>query len=225
MNTQMSGDASRPVPVFRPQAFEVATIEEAMRVTVTTEGEATSKERWEKETPFLVNDISKWLPIDSNSCVLDYGCGVGRISKGLIDKLGCRVIGVDASQSMRLLAPEYVVSERFTVWSPQVLQKLAGKGFRADFAISLWVIQHVLDPVQVIQAINMALRPGGLVYALNQTHRCVPTDRGWVNDGFDVCSGLRQVFKEEEFHSIPQSATSPRVAAISMIQILRKPAV
>jgi SAM-dependent methyltransferase len=213
------------VAIFRPQAFEASSIEEAMHVTVTPEPGTTSKERWEKETPFLVEDISKWLPIDANSSVLDYGCGVGRISKELIDKLGCRVIGVDASPSMRRLAPEYVESERFTVWSPELLQKLTAKGFQADFAISLWVIQHVLDPVQVIQAINMALRPGGLFYALNQTVRCVPTDKGWTDDGFDVRSGLRQVFQEEEFHSIPESATTHLLASFSMIQVLRKPVV
>jgi hypothetical protein len=45
---------------------------------------------------------------------------------------------------------------------------------------------RVFDPGQVIQAINMALRPGGLFYALNQSWRCVPTDRGWTDDGFDL---------------------------------------
>jgi SAM-dependent methyltransferase len=217
----MSGDPTRPTAIFRPDAFEVATLEQAMQITVTREDGTTSRERWEKETPFLLDDISKHLAIDSNSCVLDYGCGVGRIAKGLIDRSGCRVIGVDASKSMRLLSPEYVLSERFTVWSPEVLDKMIAKGFRANLAICLWVIQHVFDPVEVIERIARALAAGGHFYALNQARRCVPSDRGWVDDEFDVRSGLRRAFEEEDFHRLPESVTTPELAAMSMVQVLR----
>lgn len=155
--------------------------------------------------------------------VLDYGCGIGRVAKGLIEAFGCRVVGVDFSPSMRLLAPEYVLSERFTVWSLETLEKMTAKGFRADAAISLWVIQHVLYPADVIQRIERALRPGGLLYALNST-RCVPTDRGWVNDGFDVFTALRTAFHEEVSGPLPVAVTTPQLAAVSLVQVLRKSA-
>ena len=71
----MSGDPTRPTAYFRPDVFEVATLAQAMKITVTQEEGTTSRERWEKETGFLLDDISKYLAIDSNSCVLDYGCG------------------------------------------------------------------------------------------------------------------------------------------------------
>jgi SAM-dependent methyltransferase len=209
---------------FRPEIFEVNNLEEAKRIIVTPEHGTTTEERWEKETPYLVDDIGKYLPVGRENCILDYGCGIGRVARGLIAKFGCRVVGVDASKSMRLLAPEYVLSERFVVWSPEALEKMLAKGFRADAAICLWVIQHVLDPLDVIRCIARALPPGGLFYSLNQSTRCVPTDLGWVNDGFDVRSGLRQIFREEELHSLPPSVTTPDLAAASMIQVLRKPA-
>jgi SAM-dependent methyltransferase len=211
----------RRAPVFQPQVFDVRTLSDAMRIIVTPEEGTTTEERWEKETPYLVNDIATHLGVGPETCVLDYGCGIGRVAKGLIDQVGCRVVGVDFSPSMRLLAPEYVLSERFTVWSPDVLEKMVAKGYRADAAICLWVIQHVLDPMRVMQRIAATLPPGGLLYTLNQETRCVPTDRGWLNDGVDVQAGLRTVFKEEHRHLLPESVTTTRLAATSIIQVLR----
>lgn len=208
--------------VFRPEAFEAADRAQAMRVTVTPEQGVTTEERWATETPFIVDDIARHLPIGPETCVLDYGCGLGRIAKGLIDKLGCRVVGVDASKSMRLLSPEYVLSERFTAWSPEVLETMIGKGFRADFAISIWVIQHVLYPEKVIQQIALALKPQGMAYTLNQTFRCVPTDLGWVDDGYKVRESLARIFIEEESHILPAEVTIPVMSPNTIIQVLKQ---
>lgn len=217
----MNDQESRPGPVYRPQVFEVTSIAEAMAAIITAEPGITTQERWEKETPYLVEDCGKRLSIGSETCVLDYGCGIGRIAKGLIEQFGCRVVGVDFSPSMRLFAPEHVLSERFTVWSAGVLDQMIGKGFRADVAICLWVIQHVLDPNEVIQRVAGALPREGLLYALNST-RCVPTDRGWVNDGCDIPKELSAVFREEHRYGLPESVTTPHMASISVVQILRK---
>jgi SAM-dependent methyltransferase len=208
--------------VYRPQVFEARSIAHAMRIVVTREEGTTAEERWVKETPFLVEDSGRCLGIGPDSCVLDYGCGIGRVAKRLIDRFGCRVVGVDFSASMRLLAPEYVLSERFTVWSPELLDKMIGKGFRADAALCIWVIQHVLEPEKAIQQIGNALRRGGLLYALNQETRCVPTNVGWVDDGYQIRKGLCATFEEVNFHCLPLDVTIPELAAMSMIQILRR---
>jgi tetratricopeptide (TPR) repeat protein len=218
----LKNESTMPQALFRPEIFEVSSVKEAMAVVVTPQAGTTSEERWEKETPYLVEDIIKRLAIGPESCVLDYGCGIGRVAKGLIEKSGCRVIGVDTSKAMQLMAPEYVLSERFVVWSPGVLEKVIERGFRADFAVCIWVIQHALDPAKVIHEIARALRPSGLLYALNLTTRCVPTNRGWLNDGFDVRSALREAFHEEDLHSLPETVATAQVASLSMIQVLRK---
>jgi len=207
---------------YRPDVFEVTSVEHAKAIIVTPVPGASTEERWVKETEFLVSDIANRLGISSQSCVLDYGCGIGRISKGLIEATGCRVIGVDFSNSMRLMAPEYVLSGRFTAWSPETLDTMFVKGFRVDAAISIWVIQHVLNATEVIARIHRAIKPGGLHYSVNVPVRCVPTDAGWISDGFDVREGLRQVFAEEAFYQLPAQATTPEVAAASMVQVLRK---
>src|SRR5438552_1845471 len=139
---------------FRPEIFEARTLEEAKGLIVTPERGTTTDERWVRETAFLAQDIVRSLEIGPETCVLDYGCGIGRLSKALIDQTGCRVVGVDFSKAMRLLAPEYVLSERFTVWSPEVLSKMVEKGFRVPRAICLWVLQHVHKPAEAIRLIE-----------------------------------------------------------------------
>lgn len=211
------------VAVFRPEAFEVANIEQAKAVIVTPERGTTTEERWQKETPYLAGDAAGRLGIGPETTVLDYGCGVGRIAKELIENCGCRVIGVDASKAMRELAPGYVLSERFNIWSPEVFEQMLDRGFRVDCAISLWVIQHVLDPKNVIELIRKSLRPGSMFYTLNQQIRCVPSDLGWVNDGFDVWSALAATFAEEERYYLSDSVAPLELARQSLIQVLRRP--
>ena len=209
--------------IFRPEVYEVNTVQQAMSVTVTGEAGTSTEERWEKETAYLLEDIGRHLEIDQQTCVLDYGCGVGRLSKALIDEYGCRVVGVDASKSMRLLAPEYVLSERFTVWSPEVLAKMVDKGFRIQRALCLWVLQHVLNPAEVVQLIGSALSDGGLLYVLNQLTRCVPTNLGYVNDRKDVEAELEKRFDELNRSSLPAEVTTQQIAQASRISVLRKP--
>lgn len=208
--------------VFKPEVFEVASLEQAKSIIVTAERGTTTDERWQKETPFLAGDIVERLNIGPESLVLDYGCGIGRISKELIARCGCRVIGIDASKAMRELAPGYVLSERFNVWSPEVLEQMLDRGFHVDCAISLWVIQHVLEPKTTIDLIRRALRSGGLFYALNQETRCVPTDLGWVNDGIDVWAALAGTFAEQQRYNLPESVSTAALSRMSVIQVLRR---
>ncbi|HET6878969.1 MAG TPA: class I SAM-dependent methyltransferase [Pirellulales bacterium] len=215
-------ESTERIAVFTPEVFEVADLDKAKGVILTGEPGTTTDERWAKETPFLAADIAEQLALNAESRVLDYGCGIGRIAKELIEKCGCRVIGVDASRAMRELAPGYVLSDRFIIWSPEVLEQMLKRGLQFDCAISLWVIQHVLDPEHVIRQIESSLPASGLFYALNQRSRCVPTDQGWVSDGFDVLTALAAVFTELDRYPLPDSVATPLLANQSSIQVLRR---
>jgi SAM-dependent methyltransferase len=208
--------------IFRPDVYEVETIDAAKGVIVTPELGTTTDERWQKETEFLTRDIIDRLELTPESTVLDYGCGIGRIAKALINDSGCRVIGVDASKSMRLLSSEYVLSERFTVWSPEVLGKMVRQGFRVPRAICIWVIQHVLRPAETIQLIDSVLAADGRFFVLNQQTRCVPTNLGYIDDGISVAAELGKSFDELASYSLPVTATTTQLSEHSAIHILRK---
>ena len=129
----------------------------------------------------------------------------------LIERHGCRVIGVDISPSMRALAVEYVGSDRFFTCAPEMLGLLTESGFRVDLAISIWVLQHCLKPADDIGMIRDALKPGGRLFVVNNIHRAVPSrESGWISDGIDIKGTLARIFTLDDgdtFHSpeVPSS--------------------
>ena len=89
----------------RPEIFEVGSIEQARSIILTPDG-ASTDQRWAAETPWLVEHFGRQLSPRPDTVLLDYGCGIGRLARPLIERFGCAVLGVDASHSMRLLAPQ-----------------------------------------------------------------------------------------------------------------------
>ena len=83
----MSNSKMTQGPTYQPQIFEVNDLEAVMQIILTPERGITTRERWEYETPYLVDEIGRARDLDGNSCVLDYGCGIGRIAKGLIERM------------------------------------------------------------------------------------------------------------------------------------------
>ena len=171
---------------YNSAIFEVNDIPQAMRIILTPEG-STTDERWKTETPYLADMIAQHFAIGPDSLVLDYGCGVGRLAHELIQRHGCRVVGVDISTSMRALAVIYARSDRFASCAPDMLDNLVARGARFDLALAIWVLQHCAAPAQDIARIRDALCPGGGLFVANADARSVPTtERGWVDDGLDV---------------------------------------
>ncbi len=69
---------------YNPDIFRVRTIDEAKAIILTAEDAGVDK-RWETETPYLIGLIRQHFPgFDANSFVVDYGCGIARLSRGLI---------------------------------------------------------------------------------------------------------------------------------------------
>jgi len=176
---------------YDPSVFDVEDLDQAKAIILTPEG-VSSEERWERETPYLVSLIREHLQLTENSVVVDYGCGIGRITRPLIEQVGCRVIGVDISASMRALAASYVDSPKFMACAPEMLELLGGR--YADAVLAVWVLQHVLTPADELKLIRRALKgkgKGKLFLVNNQPHlRAVPAKieklPGWVNDKVDV---------------------------------------
>lgn len=218
----MSENKSGGTAAYRPGIFEVGDLDAAKEIILTPEAGTTTQERWEYETPFLVDEIGRALGLDERSCVLDYGCGVGRIAKGLIERYNCCVIGVDISTSMRQLAPGYVKSESFAVCAPEMLDQLIARGLRVTHAYSCWVLQHCLAPDHDLARIESALAEGGGLFVLNGRYRSVPTDRGWAADGIDVEELLVRRFEKIAEGGLPEVISTPELARTSFTMTLRK---
>ena len=193
---------------YNPTVFDVTSMAEAQAIILTPEDGLSPTDRWATETPYLGELIQERFRLGQDSVVLDYGCGVGRLSKELIQRTGCRVVGVDISINMRILAPRYVESARFSSVSPEVLRLLVDRGMSFDVGLAVWVLQHCWKVREDIELLRQAL-PGGQLFVLNEERRCVPvSEGGWVDDGLDVSHELRGSFSPRSQGRLPPEISS-----------------
>ena len=189
---------------YHPEIFDAADLASAKEIILTSEGPGADTEtRWAAETPYVMELIAKAFDLRPDMVVLDYGCGIGRIAKAMIDVSNCGVIGIDISPSMRMMAPDYVQSDRFLAVSPEQFDMMVAAGLRVHAAISVWVLQHCFAPAEDIERIDRGLAADGRAFVLNMPKRAVPAvhdDVGasgsfvWASDGVDVASLLRKAF-------------------------------
>jgi SAM-dependent methyltransferase len=190
---------------YFPRIFDPSDLPSAKKIILTDEGPgADTNTRWELETPYVLELIVAQLDLRDGMHLLDYGCGIGRLAKAILEKFACTVIGVDLSPQMRSLAAGYVNDERFLAVSPSQFDTLIGAGLRLDRAISVWVLQHCFAPADDIARMKHGLARGARGFVLNMNKRAVPAVREavaqgkprfhWVSDGFDVAGALRKAF-------------------------------
>jgi ubiquinone/menaquinone biosynthesis C-methylase UbiE len=204
---------------YDPSCFNVRTIDAAKAIILTPADSVTSEQRWTAETPYLVGLINEHLGLQQQHRVLDYGCGIGRISKGLIESSGCSVVGVDTSVNMRALAPAALPSERFFTCAPYGLAMVSD----VHHAISIWTLQHVLDLDGAITAIQRQLRSYGKLFVVNALQRFLPTSGGrWVDDGKDLRDQLAARFKEVTYGQLEPFHTTVSTAAHSFYGVYQR---
>ena len=209
-------------PVYTPGIFETPDLAAAQAIILTPEPGTTTEERWRLETPYLADQMASRLDLNVNSLVLDYGCGIGRLSKALIERTGCFVIGVDIAQRMREMAQAYVASPRFMVVAPAGLDALTERGLQADFGFASWVLQHCLEVERDVERIAGALGPMARFFMVNNLGRAVPTDHGWVNDGKSVEVLLSVRFEALDRYQFPSGVSAPELTANSALSWWRR---
>ena len=135
----------------------------------------TSVREWNADTYHRVsNPQFEWglpvlarLPLRGDELVLDVGCGTGRLTDKLLDRLPLgRGIGIDPSENMLTVAREYlrprhggrVTLVRADASALPVFQQ-------ADAIFSTATFHWILDHQQLFRSLHAALKPGGLLVA------------------------------------------------------------
>lgn len=192
---------------YLKEAFYPNNLEHAKNICLTPN--TNNPKKFEKETfstiRFLEEQELAWF----NSSVADFGCGMGRISKAVIDRFGSFVTGFDISAPMLNYATEYVLSKKFQpiLYS----QNTASSDFEENFdlILSLFVLQHSEHPVKDIEFIYKILKPNGKFVVVNENHRLLPSTIDfqnfveWIDDGLVINDELSKYFVKESEHQYP----------------------
>jgi trans-aconitate 2-methyltransferase len=104
------------------------------------------------------------LDLEGDERVLDAGCGTGRVTEMLVDRLPHgRVLGVDGSPSMVAAARERLDPDRVELVCADLLDLAVAEPL--DAAISTATFHWIADHDELFRRIRRALRPGAAFVA------------------------------------------------------------
>ena len=173
---------------YLKEIFYPSDMQSAMDICITPDAQKPNK--FNEETDFLIKFLNSKGMLHKRPKVLDFGCGVGRISKDLVD-LGCEVVGMDFSIPMLMAAINYVDNKYFTpLINTPVLPFVIKPEF--DLVICSFVLQHTEDPVKEIKFIKSVMKGDATLVLVNEPYRLVPTGMDenrfviWEDDKIDI---------------------------------------
>ena len=99
--------------------------------------------------------------IPPESRLLDVGCGTGSISQLLRERLRLDFVGLEPNAERSAVARSRGLDVRTDVLDSRSLDGLG----LFDVVLFADVLEHLVDPVEVLRVARMALKPGGVVVA------------------------------------------------------------
>jgi 2-polyprenyl-3-methyl-5-hydroxy-6-metoxy-1,4-benzoquinol methylase len=155
------------------QIFTPTSLEHAKNICLTPDQNDPNK--FVNETNFLINFLKENQLVLKETNVADFGCGMGRVSKQLIEQIGCNVVGFDISYPMLLAAKNYINNDKFVIkkYNTHIKEQYT-KQF--DVIISSFVLQHSEHPEFDINFIKNSLKADGIFILVNEEKRFIPID-------------------------------------------------
>ena len=172
--------------LFKPQ-----TLEEGKHGVVGDCNGIPMADRYAQETPMFAKKILSLIKDLHAPSILDYGCGVGRISKELFKQAQfARVVGVDASAEMRDLAVKNVNHSNFNADAPEEVDAVC-----FDVAVLVYVLQHIpaIEIREALQRIHYLLKDDGFLFYCSSDYRmAIRHDEGGFFDDRFLGVNLRE---------------------------------
>jgi SAM-dependent methyltransferase len=128
---------------------------------------------WRRATRATLAILERSGLIRDGATVVDYGCGVGRMTRALVERHRLRVLAVDRSAQMRRHARRYLPGRYLRSGVVEILSDAellhrypAAGAVDAIFAIE--VLQHVPEPIldELLPRLLAMLMPSGRLFVL-----------------------------------------------------------
>jgi demethylmenaquinone methyltransferase/2-methoxy-6-polyprenyl-1,4-benzoquinol methylase len=102
--------------------------------------------------------------------VLDVACGTGLVSRALVERWGCRVVGLDQSASMlgraqQKLAADPRLAERVTLTEGEA-ERLPFADGEFDHLTFTYLLRYVDEPAATLRELARVVKPGGRIASL-----------------------------------------------------------
>jgi trans-aconitate 2-methyltransferase len=131
---------------------------------MTRDWDATSYDRVSNPQVEMALPVLERLPLDGDETVLDAGCGSGRVTALLLERLPAgRVVAVDSAPSMVEHAREALPPDRATVLCQNLTELRLDE--QVDAVFSNAVFHWIKDHGALFERLAAALRPGGRLVA------------------------------------------------------------
>jgi SAM-dependent methyltransferase len=105
------------------------------------------------------NAVSRWLPADPATQVLEVGCGVGGLSQLLAERYRYTAVEMDETAARRASVRVTPLGGSVITGSTDAL----GDTFRADLVCAFEVLEHIEDDRTALEDWSSKLSPGGVL--------------------------------------------------------------
>lgn len=108
---------------------------------------------WEEQTQRTLEVMEKLDLLRDGLQIVDYGCGVGRMTAALVERYTLQMYAVDRSPTMRRHATAYIDQRHYSsgavrLYSDEELTSLVGQlSGKIDLIVLIEVAQHIPEPV------------------------------------------------------------------------------
>lgn len=192
--------------LFKPGSFE-----EGKHAVVGSCNGFLMDERYALETPAFADQILSFAK--GFDTILDYGCGVGRLMKEILNKDDTIFIdGLDASSDMLKLTRENIENDNGIIrnlFLPETLDNLPNIKYNIIYCV--YVLQHcpAIEIRDVLRRIHRHLEPGGkFIYCSSDYRMAIRFDgKGFFDDrflGVDLRAEIDRFFNVERQLFMPE---------------------
>jgi ubiquinone/menaquinone biosynthesis C-methylase UbiE len=127
------------------------------------------QDRLRRQAEFAEHMVYRDVDLSDADRLLEVGCGVGAQSSILLRRFPkLKLTGIDLNEQ-QLTAAQQTLSQLSYAQGRYDIKKMDAQNmdFEAhsfDAAFLCWILEHVPDPIQILNEVRRVLRPGAVVY-------------------------------------------------------------